>query len=57
MAKMVSIYDPIADVYREIPLSVAKKFVEKIEETKERVAQAEKEEAEAEEFKKFKENK
>ena len=52
---MVSIYDPIADAYREIPLSLAKKAVEKMEETKARVEQAEKEVKEAEEFNKFKE--
>jgi hypothetical protein len=54
MSKMVSIYDPINDTYREVPLSIAKKAVEKAEETKVRVDQAKKEDKEAEEFNKFK---
>ena len=31
---MVSIYDPSVDAYREVPLELAKKFVESAEEVK-----------------------
>ncbi len=54
---MVSIYDPISDTYREIPLEIAERAVEKFEETKERVLKAREEQTELEEFNKFKENK
>lgn len=50
----VSIYDPVADAYRRVPLSVAEKFVERMEETKERVAKAKNEAVEKKEFKEFK---
>jgi len=31
---MVSFYDPVVDAYRDIPLSLAKKYLEAIEEVK-----------------------
>lgn len=34
--EMVSMYDPTVDAYREVPLELAKKFIESAEELKEK---------------------
>ncbi len=39
---MVSLYDPVVDAYRDIPLSLAKKYLEGLEEVKKRVDNLEK---------------
>ncbi len=41
--KMVSMYDPTVDAYRQIPLSIAKKFAGSINELNERIEEQEKE--------------
>lgn len=42
--KKISYYDPSVDAKREIPLSKAKEYVANLEEIKEAIAEAEKEE-------------
>lgn len=45
MEKNVSIYDPVVDAYRQVPLSLAKKFIERVGEIKEGIKLAEEEQA------------
>jgi hypothetical protein len=41
--QVISIYDPAANAYREVPVSVAKKFVESADKVKAQLAKAESE--------------
>jgi hypothetical protein len=42
--KMVSIYDPTVNAYREVPLELAEKFVESAKETEKAIKKIKKEE-------------
>ena len=47
---MVSMYDPTVDAYRQVPVSLAKKFLKSVEELTERVSAAEVEAAKEEAY-------
>lgn len=48
--KLVSMYDPTVNAFRQVPVTLAKKFLEHVEELKENVANAEVEVAKQEAY-------
>jgi len=47
---MVSMYDPTVDAYRQVPVSLAEKFIEQIEDLKSKIAEAQVEQAKEEAY-------
>lgn len=52
--KMVSMYDPTVDAYRQIPLSRAKKFTESVKDLNKKIVEVEKEVLKEEAYNKLK---